>query len=59
MLTKQSWLLTSRMSLIRSWADCFLLREPIDNVRSMVLLRGEAGWELGAGTSCNCEDDDA
>ncbi len=49
--------LTSSMSLMRSWADCFLLRVPPDSVRSRGLMRGEEGSDWGGGASR--EDDDA
>lgn len=49
--------LTSNMSLMRSWADCFLLRVvPPDSVRSRVLMRGEDGSNSGGALA---EDDDA
>lgn len=44
------------MSLMRSWADCFLLRVPPDSVRSRGLMRGEEDSDWGGASR---EDDDA
>jgi hypothetical protein len=44
------------MSLMRSWADCFLLKEPADSVLSRFLLRGKDGDGSGGAF---CEDVDA
>jgi hypothetical protein len=43
--------LTSSMSLMRSWADCFLFRAPGDSVRSRVLLREEDATDSGGAFS--------